>query len=781
MHAKELTSDIARMFNRAFGVFKKAHTNEPDLIDMPDGRPVASNAPLHVLVIDDIELPGLDNDRYVKRLFDRDGVSHGSIDRWFVDVLLKKLMDLATDAEQANARLLFLINVSFCPSQNGKLSSRDGLKILEHIRLTDALPEQIRFCPAVLYSFEAAWQLSAQALHPLLTQGAGVSFARLPEDLTSLVSQTRLLQWEVEAGRLNAVRMQRLLNPSIVLGGGELYAHSYRNVVGAPKFCWEFAGDILGEDHKLFSEFRKRTTEDLHLKRLLSLQPHLQPGQAIAVEDRSAFSAICRDLKFLLVDDEHAAGWSLGLHAGIVGQALSSEEYQCMCSANESWTSDGRMCVASGTDQALTILKGIRVQLDEALDRWKTAFAALKEAEQLASTASSASSAALGELRTAEGLLTHTTKTLSNQEAVCKGHMKVLDELLRQSSTEITEALLVSSNEGSVSNELAPTKHITSISPMLMLRGAELAKLGAAIETLNTAQKQWDSTVNSLEELELKVGRLRQAAETKNQERNTADINCRAAKSAFDRSELELNRVPKFNLAFLDLRIDPRKDSTLPVSQCSGIQLLKFVTKEFPELPVIVVTASEKAESLRNAFSSGASGFWTKGISSGADMREMVKLAAVRADFLPLWLKLRKTGTRGYLSAKEYHPPQGGSRKGTFSLRKIESNDERIKIDLLLRDSFRILFEQGGSPSDLPANGSSYFDQIIINIGKIQELRLNNIIDSNGNTRPGWQDAPPEEQELRSLRNQVVHRGRRLVSLNEVEKFLQFTLDQLLL
>jgi hypothetical protein len=205
------------------------------------------------------------------------------------------------------------------------------------------------------------------------------------------------------------------------------------------------------------------------------------------------------------------------------------------------------------------------------------------------------------------------------------------------------------------------------------------------------------------------------------------------------------------------------------------------MNKECPELPVIVVTASEKAESFQNAFASGASGFWTKGVSSGAEMREMIKLAAVRAAFLPLWLKLKKTGVRGYLSAKEYHPPQGGSRKGTFSLRKIESNDERMRIDLLLRDSFRILFQQGDSPSDLADNGSNYFDQIIINIGKIQELRLNNIIDGNGNTRPGWQDAPPEEQELRSLRNQVVHRGRRLVSLTEVEKLLQFTLDQLLL
>jgi CheY-like chemotaxis protein len=780
MHAKELTSDIARMFNRAFGVFKKAHTNEPDLTDMPDGRPVASNAPLHVLVIDDIELPGLDNDKYVKRLFDRDGVSHGSIDQWFVDVLLKKLMDLATDAEQANARLLFLINVSFCPSQNGKRSSRDGLKILEHIRFTDALPEQVRFCPAVLYGFEAAWQLSAQALHPLLTQGAGVSFARLPDDLTSLASQARLTQWEVEAGRLNAIRMQRLLNPSIVLGGGELYAHSYRNVVGAPKFCWEFAGDILGEDHRLFSEFRERTTEDLHLKRLLSLQPHLQPREAIAAEDRNAFSSVCRNLKFLLVDDEHSAGWSLGLHAGIVGQALSSVEYQSMCSTSGRWTPDGRMCVASDADQALTILKDIRVQLDEALDRWKTAFAAFKEAEQAAATASNASSAAQSELRTAEGFLAQTTKILSNQEAACKGHMKTLDELLRQSSTEITEALLVS-NEGSVSNVVTATKHITSISPMLMLRGAELAKLGAAIETLNTAQKQWDNTVNSLGELELKVARLRQAAGTKDQERNAADSSCRAAKSTFDRSEHDLNRVPKFNLAFLDLRIDPRRDSALPVSQCSGIQLLRFMNKECPELPVIVVTASEKAESFQNAFASGASGFWTKGVSSGAEMREMIKRSAVRAAFLPLWLKLKKTGVRGYLSAKEYHPPQGGSRKGTFSLRKIESNDERMKIDLLLRDSFRILFQQGDSPSDLADNGSNYFDQIIINIGKIQELRLNNIIDGNGNTRPGWQDAPPEEQELRSLRNQVVHRGRRLVSLTEVEKLLQFTLDQLLL
>lgn len=62
----------------------------------------------------------------------------------------------------------------------------------------------------------------------------------------------------------------------------------------------------------------------------------------------------------------------------------------------------------------------------------------------------------------------------------------------------------------------------------------------------------------------------------------------------------------------LDLRLADEEGQIDDLSSLSGIMLLEAIHKSFPYLPVIMTTASNKAESIKRVISSGADGLWTK-------------------------------------------------------------------------------------------------------------------------------------------------------------------------
>jgi hypothetical protein len=81
--------------------------------------------------------------------------------------------------------------------------------------------------------------------------------------------------------------MRDLLNPGAALGGSELYAHFYRNLAGAGKFCQEFAGDILGQQNDVVGRLRGAEERDRQLKRLLAALPELSSGDPAKPEERT--------------------------------------------------------------------------------------------------------------------------------------------------------------------------------------------------------------------------------------------------------------------------------------------------------------------------------------------------------------------------------------------------------------------------------------------------------------------------------------------------------------
>ena len=62
----------------------------------------------------------------------------------------------------------------------------------------------------------------------------------------------------------------------------------------------------------------------------------------------------------------------------------------------------------------------------------------------------------------------------------------------------------------------------------------------------------------------------------------------------------------------LDLRLKGDEEHRLPLEEISGFKLLEIIKKKFPALPVIIISATNKAGNLSALLNAGAEGLWTK-------------------------------------------------------------------------------------------------------------------------------------------------------------------------
>jgi CheY-like chemotaxis protein len=821
MRARDLTSDIVKLFNRAFGAFKNAQPGEGEPTQTADVTTESSIASPDALVIDDRLLPEFGS-RHFRHLYDPHDSPQGTVDRWCSEVLLKKLEYLGSDEMQSPARFLFLINLCFRSSPDGKLSSRDGLKVLEHIRFTESLPDCIRFAPAVLYSFEAPWKLLTQIQHPLLVQGAGLAFARLPEDLGSLSTPAGLIRWKTETGQLSAASMHRMLHPSKTLGGGDLYAHSYRNIAGATKFCREFAGDVLGEEHEIFARFRQKLREDLNLKRLMAIQPNLQPGEPPAPETRAAFVKDCKNINFLLFDDEHAEGWSIGLYAGITGTLPAPYDYSRICAAGEeiAVTSDGRMGVKA-RERDLTYADELALGFQKALVEWRDGFQMQVDAHENFQNAAVAHIDAKKLLRKIENDLLEArpiselyiepnaaSPDLWLQRLHGFGWIKNSPDL-QNAEKAVTEASIALAKANKALNSM--TKLFKESNSALQYnktdQGSEnrrkaIENLGkdcdSSREIVKQKEQEWTAAKEQCGEVLLKlIDALDQSlADARNLESKAKqlsdDTNVKygLAKTVCEGKDKSLHNFFPFNLIFLDLRINPRRDSTSTVREATGMKVLASIQNHSLKLPVIMMTASDRSESLREAYLKGAE-YWVKGTNTGDEMREMVRRASERAALLPLWIDIQQVRERNYVSGRVYDDKKGsfGSRRISIALRQ-----DREKIDHQLKEAFQTIWEYSGVSFLSASEASLYFNPVIANLAIIQEIRLANMggpgpegqklkkraWDTLGELANNGEGVYQKERQLHQLRNAALHSSAQAITRLEAEDLLRHTLAELL-
>jgi CheY-like chemotaxis protein len=724
------------------------------------------------IFIDDDVLPGIvleSHDlRFVGPLPE---AGSDSLDDWFERRLLVELQTI-----EENADLIYVIHANLKLLPKSLRCFHVGMQVLEHIRFTRSLPDKVRFAPAVLYSFEPSWRLAARAEHPLLLAGAGLAFARLPEHLPSLVDPSYWPRWGKAAGTLDAGRMRGLLNPAVALGGSVLYAHSYRNLAGAGKFCQEFAGDILGPQNDVVGRLRREEDRDRRLKRLLAALPELSSGDPPKPEERTEFLRICKDVRFLEVDDEHDKGWSLGLYAGISGSPLSPDDYDSICrDARENGSgrsSEGRMHVVSRAEDAETLLARTHEQFEERLVKWADAFDAWDRAEPQLSSAKATRERVDRSYQQSVRFCTAARDAARDRRDKAEGELRestrVLDKIIRDAGEKIASSIL-----DALPGPRASDQELLQV-------GKLLPKLTEAIDLCNQAQSRREQAVEAMSAQEAALKEVwnekaiseeaLQKAEGARSRARSISIECRHA----------LEGALPFEMVFLDLRLRPSEDARLPAAKASGMRILQQVHLVFPAIPVVVMTASEKALSLEQAMANGASGYWIKGVSTGAQMRDIVRRAALRAKLAPLWTKLQQVRKRGYLNGKQLNPA------GTeFQPCRITSTEDRQIVDTLLEASFFRVWNHADSTS----GAATDINRVIVDLGIIHEIRYKGakpfLAKAQEDERMSfWDNAKGVEGQdnaLRKLRNSAVHALNRAAATQaDARMFLEHTLNQLL-
>jgi len=200
------------------------------------------------------------------------------------------------------------------------------------------------------------------------------------------------------------------------------------------------------------------------------------------------------------------------------------------------------------------------------------------------------------------------------------------------------------------------------------------------------------------------------------------------------------------SVLFLDLRLTPG-DEKLPPERTSGMQLLQFIKSEkcFPYLPVVIMTASEKATGLKEADVAGADGFWIKGESTGRQLQTTVNMAFKLSELLVLWKKVQMLRSKNTFQCVEFifenfrkdYPPSQRLRQlwkvpPQGAIKKVGNNEiEQRKVDRdqalnLLSTSLELLrlaiiHEEGGT------RHTSLLSGVVVNLGLVQEIRYVNL------------------------------------------------------
>lgn len=258
-----------------------------------------------------------------------------------------------------------------------------------------------------------------------------------------------------------------------------------------------------------------------------------------------------------------------------------------------------------------------------------------------------------------------------------------------------------------------------------------------------------------------------------------------------------------YSLIFLDLRLKREdEDPGRKAEEFTGIQLLRQIKEAFPEVPVIIVTASRDERSAREARKWGADGYWIKNISTGKELMDTIIKCLRKTELRAIWRAIRMIEEKEelvcyewnasasklkerVLPKKEPKTPEGR----TMSLDEFKKVNEqsweawrdRRLIMRWLRESFWLLWE-GEEVRNPNFHDEDYpYDRVILNMGLIQELRLKGL-DERHESR--WKGVYFREYEmkLRHRRNDMVHsdRGGNLATPEEAIAFFKFTINRLL-
>lgn len=617
-----------------------------------------------------------------------------------------------------------------------------GIRLVMHIRFSDS-PEPPTLLPIVIGSVEPPEHFIRQAPDLIFAFSPGCALVWLQGRLSDLEKALR----DTHSFR-DLTQMRQAVRPFVVFTDADerQRVHAYLNRAGVGRFLEEFVPrGVLPPGDRLLEDYRRMRSRELWLAKMEWLRPLEggEPSVGPSDEEWRNFIRNTSSSRFILIDDEYRFGWSLGLYAGLTGflpssEADSSKKLLCFDSFSEAWQ----------------FLEEQYEKFRRLLEKW-----AMAEGQEVEKTR---------EYREAHR---QRDEARNHRDSACRSFERVRSdcERIKQGYQRAWEALRASwQNAG---------EYIAD----LYTRNADIFEHYGRLSTvLQEFWNNWMSFGGLQRQLEQAEADLRKAEEAREQaERKFAEADERLrrvdralqeAREQRQRLDSQLQEAFLYDLIFLDLRLE-RQDEDTAVGEISGMRLLRKLKQEwFPWVPILVITASEKALTYATARKIGADGYWIKGVQSGGRLRQEIRNCMEKSRLKKYWIQLEKLKCKQEVHCYAWQ-------HGGLQLRVLDrENSDRGLIVRLLEEALR-LFQEALSQEDPPRAGGPW-NSIILYLGVLQEIRYRGLFDVD----KWWEKirlTQVDEKELRDQRNVVAHQGA-ACSRETAERFLGFSLDWLL-
>jgi CheY-like chemotaxis protein len=694
---------------------------------------------LNLIIIDDIDwlknrLPS-ETDLQIDLV--KPSPSDFSTDTFFFNTILNSI--------SRKQNIIFLINVNL-KLPNGWRQSQSGVDVLKHIRYTtdeDKYPEYVRFAPVILYSFESDRELLQRKSNSLIIQSPGIAFLRIPEGLGKLQDK----DFFNSILRIKRVKSPQELVPFLFADlpdkGESLYDHSYRNIAGAPKFIKEFSdSSVVSDLDPVFEEYNNLKLRDLAFKQIALAHDEILSGSRPNLADWSDFRHKTASMRVLYVDDQHKEGWGLGLYAGLRGKKPINSEF------------DENFTVVDSFDAANQTLEAKENEFTDALNRLDSCKQTLVDCEADIAEKEDEAKVLKDKISVAEKTFEAIKdQSLISEQALIKSQTNLVSSINTLGESYITlEEQFTRSAPRSIGELEVVAKKIDDFNPALNSYFNARKAFEEDFERLAAAQTSLTELQNELQEFGVKF----------DQSKRMRDI----SKIELSRIEGAINNFPTFDVAFIDLRLEPVKDKGRLLENISGFTLLKKIKEFCPALPIIVMTASQKAITLKAIRRAGFDAYWIKGRDSGSELKVMIQSALTKRDLIKQWKNLRLLTNKTTMMCKEATGSTLDPR-GDYIVQYIDKpltkmDDDRKTIERNLEQCLWSFYRYDSSNA---INKNESLGNVIVNLGLVQELRFWNGKEQRSpldrSKRLDWtRGQSTNETWFKRVRNEYVHEGK---------------------
>lgn len=619
----------------------------------------------------------------------------------------------------------------------------------QHVRLTPALG-RLRLLPIVV-TVQGTPDQSLRANVERLFYFAPGCFATPISHVVARLLSGRLLS-PVFADEED---LRRAIRPFLVETEGARIgaAHDYRNLTGAGRLLHDFGGDVFDARDEVLAAYGRLAEADILLKARRFLSEGTRGGSPEGgPSPLSELRREARSHRVVLVDDECRKGWSLALFAGLFG----SQPVDVRESAPGVELYDDRFWCIDSPGAAERFFSVWSDHLQEGSSAWadreavaSADKAAVREASGRRAAVARRLTDAESDVARADALVTATASALAKSaaglKAIASPALEALAECYTDSSGE-PEAIVAQK---------------------------------ASIAALYSALGDYERTMVTAERAARDGDRLRSARDRLREEDASAERELAEATTRSKRSEEQLrsalaalSETPSCSVVLLDMRLDPEVDRERSPAETTGARVLAAVKARFPFLPVLMLTASARAQSMAVSSALGADGYWIKCEDTGQQLAHLLRRAFRKSAVHRVWTDLGRVAAKKELKVR--------CLTGSGTLQVISwpkgQRDRAIVLQFLHRVC-ELLYEAAGDTTIGRPSTESLLRQAMVDLGFIQEMRFDN------NTRiadQAWfKNLPSEEQKWRDRRNRVIHHGE-AVSLDDGLNFLRFTVRQLL-